>query len=316
MRNMKKVFLASSVALMLLTACQNSDSSQQENQKKTSQADNKKDEKHTSKHQTENNEKQNKTSGQQHSDKEDKGQTKSSAGQLSDKTKLALIFYANPKGKYSLTKNEILTGKYKRQGTGDNDVKQIVDFGLVPYENISQAPDGMKFYMVYPDKGSYRTVVGVNNDKIYIGATQSPIRNYQDALKSGDEYDLNKVYTENKNNRSLPEMENKIKITQKDPRMDESDTERKQRELKESGTEMAHARSQLFDQIAQLEGAPANKDYLWDNIKMTKDSWSINYRNQDGEILGTYKLQGKKMIKEDQNGNQVKSAPIKNDSAS
>lgn len=31
---MKKVFLASSVALMLLTACQNSDSSQQENQKK------------------------------------------------------------------------------------------------------------------------------------------------------------------------------------------------------------------------------------------------------------------------------------------
>ena len=284
MRNMKKVFLASSVALMLLTACQNSDSSQQENQKKTSQADNKKDEKHTSKHQTENNEKQNKTSGQQHSDKEDKGQTKSSAGQLSDKTKLALIFYADPKGKYSLTKNEILTGKYKRQGTGDNDVKQIVDFGLVPYENISQAPDGMKFYMVYPDKGSYRTVVGVNNDKIYIGATQSPIRNYQDALKSGDEYDLNKVYTENKNNRSLPEM--------------------------------AHARSQIFDQIAQLEGAPANKDYLWDNIKMTKDSWSINYRNQDGEILGTYKLQGKKMIKEDQNGNQVKSAPIKNDSAS
>ncbi|MEJ7226041.1 hypothetical protein WL379_13555, partial [Staphylococcus caprae] len=88
------------------------------------------------------------------------------------------------------------------------------------------------------------------------------------------------VYTENKNNRSLPEMENKNKITQKDPRMDESDTERKQRELKESGTEMAHARSQLFDQIAQLEGAPANKDYLWDNIKMTKDSWSINYRNQ------------------------------------
>ena len=53
-------------------------------------------------------------------------------------------------------------------------MKQIVDFGLVPYENISQAPDGMKFYMVYPDKGSYRTVVGVNNDKIYIGATQSP----------------------------------------------------------------------------------------------------------------------------------------------
>ena len=31
---MKKVFLASSVALMLLTACQNSDSSQQENQKR------------------------------------------------------------------------------------------------------------------------------------------------------------------------------------------------------------------------------------------------------------------------------------------
>ena len=41
--------------------------------------------------------------------------------------------------------------------------------------------------------------------------------------------------------------------------------------------------------------------------RLDKDgNWTVNYRNHDGEILGTYKFVNDNLIKLDQNGNKIK----------
>ena len=110
-----------------------------------------------------------------------------------------------------LTKNEILTGIYEykkdlklRKANGRSNVRES---GF--YKN---APDGMKFYQVYPTKGQFASVIGVNKNKIFIGSTQGALNDYASLSKDGKELDINQLYKANKDNRSLPEMEKKIQI--------------------------------------------------------------------------------------------------------
>ena len=51
---------------------------------------------------------------------------------------------------------------------------------------------------------------------------------------------------------------------------------------------MAHMRSQIYNEISEFDGELDNKTYLWDNIRIDNDgNWTVNYRNHDGEIMGT-----------------------------
>ena len=50
-------------------------------------------------------------------------------------------------------------------------------------ESIPNAPEGMKFYVVSPSIGQFSSVIGVSDEKIYLGGTQSQIPSYKDALK-------------------------------------------------------------------------------------------------------------------------------------
>ena len=68
--------------------------------------------------------------------------------------------------RYTLTKNEILTGIYEyKLATGNKNFK-LVDFKLVKYDDsIKNAPKGMNFYNVSPNKGNFEALIGVSNDK-------------------------------------------------------------------------------------------------------------------------------------------------------
>ena len=58
--------------------------------------------------------------------------------------------------RYTLTKNEILTGIYEyKLATGNKNFK-LVDFKLVKYDDIKNAPKGMNFYNVSPNKGTLK----------------------------------------------------------------------------------------------------------------------------------------------------------------
>ena len=74
-------------------------------------------------------------------------------------------------------------------------------------------------------------------------------------------------------------------------------------------------RSQIYNEISEFDGELDNKTYLWDNIRIDNDgNWTVNYRNHDGEIMGTYKSEKDKIIKLDQNGNKVKEKQMSNQS--
>ena len=77
---------------------------------------------------------------------------------------------------------------------------------------MKNAPKDMKFYQVYPSKGQFASIVGVNKNKIFIGSTQGALIDYQTLLNNGKELDISQLYEDNKDNRSLEEMKNKIEI--------------------------------------------------------------------------------------------------------
>lgn len=103
---------------------------------------------------------------------------------LSEKQKLALAFCVEDVDRYTLTKNEILTGIYEyKLATGNKNFK-LVDFKLVKYDDsIKNAPKGMNFYNVSPNKGNFEALIGVSNDKIFIGRMQSGSLDYKDLLE-------------------------------------------------------------------------------------------------------------------------------------
>ena len=132
---------------------------------------------------------------------------------LSEKQKLALAFCVEDLDRYTLTKNEILTGIYEyKLATGNKNFK-LVDFKLVKYDDgIKNAPKGMNFYNVSPNKGNFEALIGVSNDKIFIGRMQSGSLDYKDLLGKGKEVKLIDVYKANKDNKALPELTDKINI--------------------------------------------------------------------------------------------------------
>ena len=43
----------------------------------------------------------------------------------------------------------------------------------------------MHFYTVYPDKRNFVAIIGVNNEKIFLGGTQAAIIDYNELMQHG-----------------------------------------------------------------------------------------------------------------------------------
>ena len=52
----------------------------------------------------------------------------------------------------------------------------------------------MHFYTVYPDKRSFAAIIGVNNEKIFLGGTQDAISDYNELMQHGREVNFKDVY--------------------------------------------------------------------------------------------------------------------------
>lgn len=283
---MKLIFILCLSVFLVLAGCNSDDKVSTKSQKTKTDIDSKKTENHKD----------------QGNSKKD---TNKSAIHLSDKQRLALAFYADEAGQYTLTKNEILTGIYEYKKGTETEKAQTEDILLEKMPPINNAPTGMHFYYVYPPKGQFASIIGMNKDKIFMCGTQGAVTDYQLLLKSGIELDINNLYQKNKYNKSLPEMEKKIKIVNRDESIKLFDPDKNNIGM------MAHMRSQLYRMIREFGGELNNNAYLWDNIRLDKDgNWTVNYRNHDGEILGTYKFVNDKLIKLDQNGNKIKEKKI------
>lgn len=79
--------------------------------------------------------------------------------------------FADEDGKYIVTKDEVLTGIFAQFTQGEIQ-KRLYKLLFIEERNIQDAPNGMKFYTVYPIKGNFATVVGLSKDKLYVGGTQ------------------------------------------------------------------------------------------------------------------------------------------------
>lgn len=228
---------------------------------------------------------------------------------LSTKKKLALAFFADDIDQYIITKDEALTGIYESKTGGKSQKKQLYKLLLIKEKNVANAPKGMTFYSVYPPKGSFASVIGISDKKIYVGGTQGAL-DYKEMADTGNEYNVKDLYNKNKAYSSLTELAKKIKITNKNPMSDDKTS--KEFEANESLNTNSHLRKQVYQMIEELDGHPINKDkYLVDNVKVNNDGkWHVNYRNKNAEIVGTYTTQGKKVIKKDKNGKIIKSKQI------
>lgn len=229
---------------------------------------------------------------------------------LTEKEKIGLAFYAKNAGKYILTKNEILTNCY--EGEGPNGMMKYAindNFMIEKHQPINSAPIGMKFYTVLPTKNRAASIIGIGYDKIYIGSTQSSFIDYNQALRYGEDVDIYSLYEKYKNHRGLSEITNKIKIYAPHEAVDRFDPMKAKLPL-------AETINYVYGMINEFEGKSVNTNkYLWDNIRLDNDgNWTVNYRNHDGEIMGTYKSEKDKIIKLDQNGNKVKEKQMSNQS--
>ncbi|MCJ0925082.1 hypothetical protein MTW91_07340 [Mammaliicoccus sciuri] len=236
---------------------------------------------------------------------------KTDINDVSDKTKLALAFFADEDGKYIVTKDEVLQGIYEQNVQGEKEKKKLYKLLLIDDNHIKNAPDDMKFYSVYPAKGSFSTVVGLSKDKLYVGGTQGAMT-YKELLETGKEYNLQDLYDKNKNYTSLEELANKIEFKKEHPFID--DETRKEFELQESPGTEAHLRSQVYGMISDFEGEPiGDSKYTVDIVRHDNNGkWYVNYRNEHGEILGKYTTEGEDIVKKDVKGNIIEKKHIEN----
>lgn len=229
--------------------------------------------------------------------------------ELSEKKRLALAFFADDIDQYILTKDEALTGVFETNNGGKKEKRQLYKLLLIKTDNVANAPEGMNFYQVYPSKGSFASVIGVSEDKIFVGGTQGVV-DYNEMKETSNEYNVEDLYKENKSYSSLNELAEKIQITDKNPM--EDDKTREEFEANENPSTNTHMRTQVYSMIEKLDGQPIDTDkYLVDNVQTTDEGkWYVHYRNKNAEIVGTYTTKNGKVIKKDAEGNIIKEKKI------
>lgn len=293
------IFLTSIGMAVTLSACNDrNDSSEDKSDNKTE-----------SKSEKETSESKEATTNAKEASKEMDDSTSDDVNQLSEKTRLALAFFADDIDQYILTKDEALTGFFETTYGGKKEKKQLYKLLLIKTTNVANAPEGMNFYQVYPAKGSFASVIGISKDKIFVGGTQGTV-DYNEMKDTSNEYSIEDLYKQNKSYSSLSELADKIQITDKNPM--EDDKTRKEFEANESSGTNSHLRSQVYQMIEELDGQPIDTDkYLVDNVQTTDaGKWYVNYRNNHAEIVGTYTTKNGKVIKKDTDGNIIKEKKV------
>ncbi len=181
---MKKLFVASGAALLLLTGCGQG---------------------------------QGEDGNKAHSQQE-------KVSQLSENQRLALAFYDNNSKDYMLSKNDILTGFYTYKGQNGDEKRQINHLVLQKVGDVDNAPKGMKFYTVHPQIREAESVIGVSKSKLFIGSTQAQLQDYSQMLNNGKEIKVKDLYKKHKNHRAWPELTDKVKKAKKESNVEDADT--------------------------------------------------------------------------------------------
>lgn len=160
--------------------------------------------------QAQNNHAQNQNSGNQATVNTQPSQPQQNAG---EKSKIALAFFGSDIDHYSITQSEIMKGVYEYQGPGMTSTRQVNQLTLKRMQDIPNAPQGMKFYTVMPAKGNFATIIGVNENKVFVGGTQGALVDYQKLLTTGKEMNAQSLYQAHQNDPALTTIANKIQIT-------------------------------------------------------------------------------------------------------
>ncbi|MEM5398172.1 hypothetical protein [Staphylococcus gallinarum] len=301
MDKLKKSFILLPIVGLSLTLSTCNDNKDTEEGKSDNKVENKSENKST--------ESKEDTSNTKETNKSNNDSKEIDVNELSEKTKLALAFFADDAGQYILTKDEALTGVFETNYGGKKEKKQLYKLLLIRINNVANAPEGMNFYQVYPAKGSFASVIGVSKDKIFVGGTQG-VFDYKQMKDTSKGYNVKELYNKNKSYSSLSELAKKIQITDKNPMEDEK--VREKFEANENPGTNTHMRTQVYTMIEKLDGHPIDTDkYLVDNVQMTDDGkWYVHYRNKNAEVVGTYTTKNGKVIKKDDDGNIIKEKKV------
>ena len=308
--SLKKFLFLSGTALLLLSACNNGDSSS--DSKGASKVED------TQKSEDSKKGNDSKSSSSKESSNQSSKSKQSSTNDisnLSEKEKLALVFLANESGEYAITKNDILTGRYTTQTSDGKKTEELKHFAISrDMESIPNAPEGMKFYVVSPSIGQFSSVIGVSDEKIYLGGTQSQIPSYKDALKTGEEHDTKEVYDKYKDSNEFKQIANKINIYDKMPTFsdDESDDDSSSDDNSSSDSSSDSeevTRDNVIDKVESYEGEKLDTDtYTFKEPEKTSDGkWGFSYDDKDGNLAGSYTVDTDDgyVTKYDENGDKI-----------
>ncbi|WNF18140.1 hypothetical protein RIU93_12090 [Staphylococcus warneri] len=307
---MKKFLFLSGTALLLLSACNNGDSSS--DSKGASKVE---DTQKSEDSKKENNSKSSSSKESSNHSSNSKQSSDNDIANLSEKEKLALVFLANESGEYAITKNDILTGRYTTQMSDGKKTKELKHFAITrDMKPIPNAPEGMKFYVVSPSIGQFASVIGVSNDKIYLGGTQGELRSYKDALQNGEEHDTKEVYDKYKDSNEFKQIANKINIYDKMPTFsdDESDDDSSSDDNSSSDSSSDSeevTRDNVIDKVESYEGEKLDTDtYTFKEPEKTSDGkWGFSYDDKDGNFAGSYTVDTDDgyVTKYDENGDKI-----------
>lgn len=307
--SLKKFLFLSGTALLLLSACNNGDSSS--DSKGASKVED------TQKSEDSKKGNDSKSSSSKESSNQSSKSKQSSANDisnLSEKERIALIFLSNESGEYTYTKNDILTGRYTENNSQGKETKTLTELKISKDgQQIPGAPAGMKFYNVTPSKVMAATIIGISDDKIYIGVTQSQIPSYKDALKTGEEHDTKDVYNKYKSDSALKTIADKISLydkmpTSSDDESDDSSSDDNSSSDSSSDSEEV-TRDNVIDKVESYEGEKLDTDtYTFKEPEKTSDGkWGFSYDDKDGNLAGSYTVDTDDgyVTKFDENGDKI-----------
>ena len=307
--SLKKFLFLSGTALLLLSACNNGDSSS--DSKGASKVED------TQKSEDSKKGNDSKSSSSKESSNQSSKSKQSSTNDisnLSEKEKLALVFLANESGEYAITKNDILTGRYTTQMSDEKKTQELKHFAVSrETQQISGAPNGMKFYAVSPSIAQFATVIGVSDDKIYLGGTQSPIPSYKDALKFGEEHNTKEVYDKYKDSNEFKQVANKINLYDKMPTFSDDESDDSSSDDNSSSDSSSDSeevtRDNVIDKVESYEGEKLDTDtYTFKEPEKTSDGkWGFSYDDKDGNLAGSYTVDTDDgyVTKFDENGDKI-----------
>lgn len=226
---------------------------------------------------------------------------------LDEKTKIALAFFADGIENYSLNAEELLTGKYVKQGPQGEEAKRVYRILLREEQGPSDAND-MEFYTVYPNKGMFKSVVGVSDEEIFVAGTQNDINliDIHDP-SNGVLVSTRDLYEKYKNNSALKELAEKIEITDLNPMQNEAT--KSEFDLHESASAMLTAKQNMINKVLAFEGVEYFEDLglISDDVRVNENTgeYTLNLRNQDLEKVATYKSANSGLVKLDPQGNKM-----------